>query len=367
MRLVHLLAETGHSGGETQLQLILQHLLAQGHHNEVVLHPGARFAETAARMGVPVHYAPLRRWWRPDLWLRLRRLLRRSRPDVLHFACSRSLVVGGLLALGRTAPVKLTIRRIDYPVRRGLLGGWRYRLLVDHVVAICDAIRDRLRSGGVPADRITRIYDGIDPAPWRGLQARKAAARATLGIAADALVVSCAGVLRPRKGQADLIDALALLAAEFPAAVLFLAGGGPDRDALRRRALRHGLQDRVFLPGPVRPVQDVYAASDIFCMPSYHEGLCNACLEAGFAALPQVVSTAGGNAEIVVDGTTGAVVPPGDPPTLAAALRPYLQDPALRARHGAAGAERCERMFRAERLGPELEQLMERLLAEARG
>jgi glycosyltransferase involved in cell wall biosynthesis len=234
------------------------------------------------------------------------------------------------------------------------------------VVAICEAIKSRLRDGGVPAGHISLVYDGIDPEPWLGQQSRRAEARVAQGLPGDALVISCAGVLRPRKGQAVLIDALAELAAEFPAAVLLLAGDGPDRATLMARAASHGLQGRVFLPGRVQPVQDVYAASDIFCMPSFHEGLCNACLEAGFAALPQVVSSAGGNAEIVVDGATGAVVPPGDAKALAAALRRYLRDPELRASHGAAGLERCLEKFTADHVGPELEALCNRLL-ERRG
>jgi glycosyltransferase involved in cell wall biosynthesis len=134
---------------------------------------------------------------------------------------------------------------------------------------------------------------------------------------------------------------------------------------LRARADRLGLGARVLLPGPVRPVHDVYAASDVFVMPSFHEGLCNACLEAGFAALPQVVSDAGGNAEIVVDGETGFVVPKGDAPALAAALRRYLQDPALGAAHGAAGRERCLRLFTVDHVGPEVEAVVRRLAGQA--
>ena len=169
-------------------------------------------------------------------------------------------------------------------------------------------------------------------------------------------------MLRPRKGQHVLIDAFATLAADHPDAVLLLAGGGSELPKLKAQAARAGLQQRVLLPGPVRPVHDVYAASDVFTMPSFHEGLCNACLEAGFAALPQVVSDAGGNAEIVVDGQTGAVVPRGSVAALAAALRRYLDDPAAGVAHGAAGRERCLRMFTVDRLGPEIEAVITSLV-----
>lgn len=363
LRILHVLAETGYSGGESQLRLILEHLIAQGHENQIVLPRGAKFTAVARELGVPVHEAPLRRWWRPDLWFRLRAVYRRVAPEVIHFACGRSVLLGGLAALGVPAK-KFTIRRIDYPIRRGLLGGFRYTRLCDHTIAICDAIRQRLLAAGVPNDRITLVYDGLDPAPWTGLQGGKAAARVRLGIPADAQVIACAGVLRPRKGQHVLLAAFGKIAADYPNAVLFLAGGGTELEKLKAEAASLGLQKRVFLPGPVRPVFDVYAAADVFTMPSFHEGLCNACLEAGFAALPQVVSTAGGNGEIVVDGETGAVVPSGDSEALAGALALYLQNPAIGAVHGAAGRERCLRLFTADRLGPEIEAVVQQLVVQ---
>ena len=366
LRFLHLLAETGFSGGEGQLLAILEHLQARGHHNAIVLPPGARFRDAAQRLGIEVHEAPLRRWWRPDLWPRLRAIVTRARADVIHFACGRSLLLGGLAAYGRTAPLKLTIRRIDYPIRRGLLGGFRYLRLVDHVVSICDAITARLLAAGVPRSRITRVYDGIDPAPWLPLRDQCGAAREALGLPEDALVIACVGVLRPRKGQAVLVDAFARLASEHPRARLFLAGGGADRARLMARAAALGLAARVHVPGPVQPIQHVYAAADIFCMPSFHEGLCNACLEASFAGLPQVVSDAGGNGEIVVDGQTGALVPKGDAQALAGALAGYLRDPERRARHGAAGRARSLQMFTKERVVRELEDLFVRLREERR-
>jgi len=361
VRLLHVLAETGFSGGEAQLRSILEYLVARGHDNQIVLAPGAAFAATARSLGLTVHEAPLRRWFRPDLCPRLRGIYQRFAPDAIHFACGRSLLLGGLAAVGLPAK-KFTIRRIDYPIRKGPLGGWRYTRLCDHTIAICDAIRDRLLVAGVPERCITRVYDGIDPLPWTGLQSGKAAARARLGIATDAQVISCAGVLRPRKGQHVLIEAFARFATEYPRAVLLLAGGGSEMEKLKAQAARAGLQQRVLLPGPVRPVHDVYAASDVFTMPSFHEGLCNACLEAGVAALPQVVSDAGGNAEIVVDGQTGTVVPKGDVAALATALRSYLQNPTLGVQHGAAGRERCLRMFTLDRLGPEIEAVIASLV-----
>jgi glycosyltransferase involved in cell wall biosynthesis len=145
--------------------------------------------------------------------------------------------------------------------------------------------------------------------------------------------------------------------------LLFLAGGGSEIERLRQQVEDRGLQGRVRVPGPVKPVFDVYAASDVFVMPSFYEGLCNACLEASFAELPQIVSTAGGNAEIVVDGETGFVVPKGDIDKLAEALGRYLADPELGIAHGKAGFARSMDMFTDVHLGPEVEAVVKKLLA----
>jgi glycosyltransferase involved in cell wall biosynthesis len=362
VRLLHVLAEKGYSGGEVQLRMLMEHFAKQGFKNGLLLAPGAKFRAAAEEMGVPVFEAPLRRWWRPDLLGKISRAYRAFDPDVIHFADGRSLYLGGWVARKHRAKT-FTIRRIDYPIQKGWRGGFRYTRLCDHTIAICDAIRQRLLTAGVPDEKITLVYDGLDPKPWTGLRAGRAAARERLDISPDAAVISLAGVLRPRKGQHILIDAFAKLADKYPQALLFLAGGGSELQRLQQQVLALGLTDRVRLPGPVKPVHDVYAASDIFVMPSFHEGLCNACLEASFAELPQVVSTAGGNAEIIVDGETGFVVPKGDVEQLAAALERYLADPALAIAHGKAGFARSMSMFTDEHLGPEVEAVVNRLLA----
>lgn len=365
MRLLHVLAETGYSGGEVQLEHLVAHLQAQGHANTLLLPPGAKFEAVARRLGAQVRLAPLRTPWSPGLWRGVRDALRAEAPDVLHFGCGRSLLWAGLAACRQAVPLRITTRRIDYPIGGGLRGA-RYRKLVDHVVANCSSVLARVRESGVAEDRVSLVHEGIDLSPWQGILRDRARARAALELPDEAVVVSCAASLRPRKGQAVLIDAFAALAEQHPHAVLVLAGEGTDAATLRARADRLGLGARVRLPGAIRPVQQLYAASDVFCMPSFHEGLSNACLEASAAGLPLVVSAVGGLPEIVADQVTGAVVPPGDSPALARALAAQLGDAGLRARYGAAGAQRTAAMFTHTKMAREMEALFMRLL-QARG
>lgn len=362
MHALHALAERGYSGGELQLELLIAHLQARGHRNTLLLVPGAKFADVARRLGASVIEAPLRSPWSVGLWRGARAAIAAAKPDVVHFGCGRSLLWVGLAARGLPVALRVTTRRIDYPIGRGLRG-WRYRALVDHIVANCESVRRRVLEAGVAADRVTLVHEGIDLAPWQGIRAERPAARQELGVASDALLVSCAASLRPRKGQRVLIAAFARIAARFPRARLLLAGAGTDAAALTALARSCGLGDRVQLPGVIAPVQRLYAASDVFCMPSLHEGLSNACLEASAAGLPLVVSDVGGLPEIVSQHETGEVVPAGDADALSAALARLLADDVRRRTYGAAGAARTARLFTHTRMAAAMESLWLRLLA----
>lgn len=366
MRVLHVLAEPGWSGGEEQLRILVDHLASHGHENVLVLVPDARFRSVGERLALPVHELPLRRWYDPRVGRSLRGIVAAVRPDVLHFGCGRSLLWAGLATRASRVPLKITTRRIDYPIGRWPWRAFRYRRLVDHVVANCEAVRRRVLGAGVAPEKVTVVHEGIELAPWQGLREQRAAARTRLAFPQGALVICCPATLRPRKGQRLLIRAFASLAVRFPQAQLVLAGEGSDKPGLVALARELGLADRVRVPGAVRPVADLYAASDLFALASSHEGLANACLEASAAGLPCVVTAAGGLPEIVVDGVTGRVVPIGDESAFARALGDLLADAALRERCGVAGAARTADLFSAQRCAEGMEALFLHLLARSR-
>ena len=366
MRLLHVLAEAGWLGGEEQLAHLVRHAAARGHDNRFALLPGSRFAEFVRGLGAVNHEVDLHRPISGGGYRAMRRLARSEPFDLVHFGCGRSLLWGGIALRGVNGVAKVATRRIDYPISAAPWGAWRYRALVDHVIANCDAVRRRVLAAGVPPERVSLIHEGIDAREFIGLPQRRAEARERLRLPSAALVVSCAAALRPRKGQRVLIDAFARLTARFADAVLVLAGSGDDVRALRALAVARGIEARVFFTGPLPSIRDLLAASDVFTMASWHEGLSNACLEAATAELPLVVSEVGGLPEIVVNGETGFVVPAGDIGSFADKIGALLADEALRRRAGAAGRARVERLFTAERMARDTVDLFERLLDERR-
>jgi len=176
------------------------------------------------------------------------------------------------------------------------------------------------------------------------------------------------GRLVPEKGFDVAIDAMPAVRASHPAARVTIAGDGPERAALARRAERLGLSRAVELPGWVAPddVPALIARSSLVVMPSrWREPFGLVALQAAQGGRPIVATRRGGLPEIVAPGETGLLVDADDPRALAAAIVSLLDDPATAARMGAAGRERAERSFGWEAFVDAYEDLYRRL-GEAR-
>lgn len=236
--------------------------------------------------------------------------------------------------------------REDFTPYGALWPPWRRVLShADALLAISGSVAAQFGSGA----GVRMVPDGLIALP--ALPSRPEARR-TLGLPDDAWIVALPGRLARWKGQDVLVRALPAL----PGAVAVLAGGAWRDDpaptvALRQLAADLGVADRVRLLGVREDMENVLAAADVVVQPSTgREPLGNAALEAAAAGRPVVASAHGGLPEVITDGETGLLVPPGDPAALAAALRRLHEDPELAARLGAAASADVARRFGARRL-----------------
>lgn len=199
------------------------------------------------------------------------------------------------------------------------------------------------RVGEAAAPRVHVIHCGVDPEafprrrPGSGLE----------------LALACVGTLHAVKGQRFLLDACAELSTRGVAWRCHLVGDGPDRRALEARALRLGIAERVVFHGSCEreEVRDLLGRVDVGVAPSVptsdgrREGIPVALMEAAAVGLPLVASRLSGIPELVREGETGLLVPPGDARALARALERLAADAGLRERLGAAARERVEAEF----------------------
>lgn len=166
----------------------------------------------------------------------------------------------------------------------------------------------------------------------------------------DGLAVLCVGRLVPEKGQVLLLQAVEKLVRDGVDVRLTLVGGGPRLASLEAEAGRLGILDRVSFPGPVSQdeMPAMFASHNVFCLPSFAEGVPVALMEAMAAGLPVVTTRVAGIPELVEDGITGLLVPPGRADAVGDALRKLADDPSLAARLSRQGRQAVEASFDAE-------------------
>lgn len=220
------------------------------------------------------------------------------------------------------------------------------------------------RRTNLPDSRVVTIYNGIDTDQFRP-RLPAAEARRLLGLPDDPGLVwlGTIGRLDRAKGQADLIAAVSLLASDFPALRLMVAGTGPLRGELEAQAARLGVADRIHWLGFRNDIPLILDAVDVFAFPSVCEALGYALLEAMATEKPCVASAVGGIPEVIADGETGFVTPPRDPSALAGAIRGLLESPELRHRFGLAGRRRVLDVFNLKTMQTKTIGLYRTLLA----
>jgi glycosyltransferase involved in cell wall biosynthesis len=153
------------------------------------------------------------------------------------------------------------------------------------------------------------------------------------------------GRLEEAKGFGYLIDAIPGLLRRYPDLIIAIAGQGPLRDALERRAAELGVAGSVRFVGFCADVQRFYDALDVFVLPSLCETLGYVLLEAMATSLPVVGTRVGGVPEVISDGESGLLVPPRDPAAIARAIESLLGSEELRSRFGREGQQRVVEEF----------------------
>lgn len=213
--------------------------------------------------------------------------------------------------------------------------------------------------GRVPRARLVRIYYGLDPGPFDAARAtgdaERAATRAELGLEQGEVVFVCVARFAPQKAHELLLRAFARVRERCPQARarLLLVGDDPYGDGRIRaeeRARALGLGDAVVFAGIRRDVPRLLAASDVFVMASLWEGLGLVFLEAMASYLPVVATRVSAIPEVVEEGVTGCLAPPGDAGGLAEAMERLALDASLRQRLARAGRARLEQRFGLERM-----------------
>lgn len=268
--------------------------------------------------------------------LALRHFVRACKPDIVNLHYGNSFIsLKDVLAV-RLGGERRCVVSVHHPTPWDSLGKrkplmTRLAAQLSHAVVVnSHAMQAILRAAGVPARKLHHVPCGIRQPTH--LPSRSEA-RVRLGLPPRAFVISSLCRLEPHKGIADLIDAAALIPDPHEDLRVVIGGDGPERATLQEHALARLGCRAVFL-GRVSDTADLYAAADVFALPSYMEGFGLVYIEAALHGVPGIGCEVGGLPEAILDEKTGLLVPPGDIPALAVAIRQLRDNRILRRRIG---------------------------------
>ncbi len=339
---VHLIYRLDFGGLETLLVDCINRMPAHKYRHAIVCLTGyTAFADKITQPGVELYALDKA----PGLGLgthaALFKLLRRLRPAILH-TYNLSAIEYSLTAALAGVPIRIhaehgrdagdpqglnrkhnTLRRLMSPfVDRYVPVSLDLRRWLKNVVGIADA-------------KNLLINNGVDTEHFKPASA-----------APEKFVIGTVGRVQDVKNQAALVDAFIALRALMPDQIdrlrLVIVGDGPLRDKLAAQVAAAGIGEAVWLAGARTDIAEQMRGFSLFALSSIAEGTPVTMLEAMACALPVVSTAVGGIPELIADGVTGTLVPAGDTGAMAAALARYARDPALAARHGAAGRARIE-------------------------
>jgi glycosyltransferase involved in cell wall biosynthesis len=368
-------------GAQETVRTLAKYLPRAGYPVVVCSFDDGPLREEIARLEVPIELLPTRRHSIVSLPSFVIEMLRMRRRLLALIATHRVGIVqtqglGTLdflvmtLRFGHRVQVWWTIQNQHFEVRAEHLIRHRWLLrpkrlahrslyllgtrLVDGVIAVSDETARSFRDAvGYRGDKLHVVFNAVDVERYPAAIDRDEV-RARLGFGPGDHVMTMVGTFKRQKGHRYLVEAAARVIPRYPRLHLLLVGDGTLADETRERIEASGLAGRVHLVGTRSDVPQLLAASDSFVLPSLWEGLPVALVEAMASRLPVIATEVSGTSQVMVDGETGWLVPPGDPAALSRAMAELLSNPAHAAAMAAAGCERVAASFgartQAERL-----------------
>jgi glycosyltransferase involved in cell wall biosynthesis len=361
-------------GAERDLIALLRTLDRQKWEPHAVCPGTGPFGEQLHTIAVPTHALSLPPWRKPLAVLqrrsavgRLGAFVKRLEPAMIHVNDIWWVphTVSAITSHpSNPVPIVAHVRQEIEPAKVQ-----RYQLeRVEAVIAISRQVEQSLIAGGVSAKKVRTLYSGIDLSE-REPAHNDQSIRQMIGLPNGAVLLGTVANLFPRKGYEVMLRALPAIVRAVPA-VHYMIVGSDDHDyadRLKKLAQELKIADRVHIVGFQDPVQPFLAALDLYVHPALMEGFGIAVVEAMAVGKAVVATTTGGLPEVVAQGETGLLVPPGDVEALAAAVVSLLEDKVRREQMGCSGKMRAQERFSLDASVMHMEQLYCEVLGVQKG
>jgi glycosyltransferase involved in cell wall biosynthesis len=351
-RVLQVITPSHMSGAEMQLVRLTRRMQARGHEMPVLVKHDSPAIDDLRHYGLEIEPARVGGKVNVLAIRRLAKAAKRHHAQILQSTLSTaSWWCGWLETLGGPKSVG--------HVQGFTSAAWHKRQ--SHLLAVSGAVRDDLVEHGIPAERITVLYNALEADEFRP-QRESAAVRAEFRAERDTPVVGTFGHLSVKKGYRELFAAMPRVLKTLPKAQFWIFGRGDLKDELEASAKAGGFLAQIRFAGYRRDAADVMNAIDVMALPSHREPCALAYIEAALLGKPIVACRAGGAPESVADGETGLLVPVGDGRAVGDAILTLLENRDAARRMGQAGHERARELFCWSRFISTLEGVYDRLL-----
>lgn len=342
IQILHL-TETAGPGGAEMLMVRLVERLETKYESRIGLIKDGWLATEMRNRGVPVQLYENQGSTPIPLIRQLAGTIRREKIDLIHsheflmntYAAAASILTG--------VPQLATVHgRNYYGDRARRRAAYRAVSRRACIVAVCGATKEYLiERVGVAPRRIRVVHNGVDVEDARPIDNSKIVGHSSQ----RGPTICTVGRLSPVKGLSDLLLAVRDLIMTWPTLQLLVVGQGRLEGVLKQQVMDLGLSKNVQFTGHLENLRDVWLRVDVFALPSLSEGLPLSLLEAMAAGIPSVATRVGGVGEVIEDGETGLLVPPGDRQALAEGIMKLLEDRTLARQMGKAAQETVVRCF----------------------
>ncbi len=323
MRILHTEWSDGLGGQEKRVLAELSGMAGRGHDLFLVCRTEARIRAEAEQMGIRVFPLPLKSSFDLSSILKLGRLLKEYRIEVVNTHSGVDSWIGALAAKFANVPLLVRTRHLNIPLRRNILNFVHY--LPDLYITCGENMRHTLvDTCGFPADRVVSIPTGVDER-FFDVQ-RNPGERARYGLDDQVPVVVNVGILRRVKGHEVTLKAAKAVLQSIPDARFLIVGDGPLLQSLEKMTEDLGIDEAVIFTGFVDDVAGIYASADVAVLSSWSEGLPQSMLQAMAAGVPVVATRVGGVPEVIADGRNGILVGAGEDKAMAEGIVKLLRE-----------------------------------------
>lgn len=351
MRILYSCLSRSWGGMEMYTLTCMHQLIARGHQVDLLAYPDSKLFHEAGEQKLSVHPVKASGYFHPAEIVKLTRLLKKNRYDLLHTQASKDLwvLVPALRIAGISSPLYLTKQVGSFIVKKDALHRWIYSR-VTRAFAISRVIEKNLAdTTPVNPERIDLLHNAIDTAHFDPAKADRSQLRKEFSIADDEILIGMLARFSKGKGHEEMIHAAGILNKKHRGIKYLIVGeaskGEDDyAEGIKKLARDAELQNMIFT-GFRKDVRTVLAALDIFVFPSHNEAFGIALAEALSMGVPSVCSNSDGILDIAVDGETSLLFQVKDGDDLAAKISRLVDDKELRSRMSTASRARAVTHF----------------------